>query len=122
MDLNRVQMFAQVVEQGSFTKAAKVLGITKATVSRKIAELEADVGVQLLFRTTRALKLTEAGANYYNRVHHILSRAAKCRRSTQCESTNHCWPSKNYLSNRTRPALLWQSAGKVSQSLPADNH
>ena len=73
MDLNRVQMFAQVVEQGSFTKAAKELGITKATVSRKIAELEADVGVQLLFRTTRALKLTEAGANYYNRVHHILS-------------------------------------------------
>ncbi|ACJ31347.1 Helix-turn-helix, Fis-type [Shewanella piezotolerans WP3] len=73
MDLNRVQMFAQVVEQGSFTKAAKALGITKATVSRKIAELEADAGVQLLFRTTRALKLTEAGANYYNRVHHILS-------------------------------------------------
>ncbi|MCL1049695.1 LysR family transcriptional regulator [Shewanella abyssi] len=73
MDLNRVQMFAQVVEQGSFTKAAKVLGITKATVSRKIAELEADAGVQLLFRTTRALKLTEAGANYYHRVHRILA-------------------------------------------------
>ncbi|MEZ9196884.1 LysR substrate-binding domain-containing protein [Shewanella sp. 10N.286.54.B9] len=72
MDLNRVQMFAQVVEQGSFTKAAKVLGLTKATVSRKIAELEADAGVQLLFRTTRALKLTEAGANYYNRVNRIL--------------------------------------------------
>ncbi len=72
MDLNRVQMFAQVVEQGSFTKAAKVLRHTKATVSRKIAELEADAGVQLLFRTTRALKLTEAGANYYNRVNRIL--------------------------------------------------
>ncbi len=72
MDLNRVQMFAQVVEQGSFTGAAKALGLTKATISRKIAELEADAGVQLLFRTTRALKLTEAGSAYYNRVHHIL--------------------------------------------------
>ncbi|RTR40381.1 LysR family transcriptional regulator [Shewanella canadensis] len=72
MDLNRVQMFAQVVEQGSFTGAAKALGLTKATVSRKIAELEADAGVQLLFRTTRSLKLTEAGSAYYNRVHHIL--------------------------------------------------
>ena len=72
MDLNRVQMFAQVVEQGSFTKAAKALGLTKATVSRKIAELEADAGVQLLFRTTRALKLTEAGASYYSRVQRIL--------------------------------------------------
>ncbi|MBR9728481.1 LysR family transcriptional regulator [Shewanella intestini] len=72
MDLNRVQMFAQVVQQGSFTKAAHVLGLTKATVSRKIAELEADAGVQLLYRTTRALKLTEAGANYYHRVKRIL--------------------------------------------------
>lgn len=52
MDLNRVQIFSQVVEQGSFTGAARALGITKATVSRKIADLEADAGVQLLFRTT----------------------------------------------------------------------
>lgn len=73
MDLNRVQIFAQVVEQGSFTSAAKALGITKATVSRKIAELEADTGTQLLFRTTRALKLTEAGSSYYNRINKILS-------------------------------------------------
>lgn len=73
MDLNRVQIFAQVVEQGSFTGAAKALGITKATVSRKIAELEADTGAQLLFRTTRALKLTEAGSSYYNRINKILS-------------------------------------------------
>ena len=73
MDLNRVQIFAQVVEQGSFTGAAKALGITKATVSRKVAELEATAGVQLLFRTTRALKLTEAGSSYYNRISKILT-------------------------------------------------
>ena len=73
MDLNRVQIFAQVVEQGSFTGAAKALGITKATVSRKVAELEADAGAQLLFRTTRALKLTEAGSSYYNRINKILT-------------------------------------------------
>lgn len=73
MDLNRVQLFAAVVEQGSFTAAAAQLGVTKATVSRKVAELEKDAGVQLLFRTTRALKLTEAGNNYYNRINRILS-------------------------------------------------
>ncbi|MGX9459898.1 LysR substrate-binding domain-containing protein [Shewanella sp. A14] len=72
MDLNRVQIFSQVVEQGSFTGAAKALGITKATVSRKIADLEADAGVQLLFRTTRSLKLTEAGSSYYHRISKIL--------------------------------------------------
>ena len=73
IDLNRIQMFSQVVEQGSFTKAANTLGLTKATVSRKVAELEADAGVQLLYRTTRALKLTEAGADYYHRVSRILA-------------------------------------------------
>ncbi|WP_299011274.1 LysR family transcriptional regulator [uncultured Shewanella sp.] len=72
IDLNRIQMFAQVVEQGSFTKAAKTLGLTKATVSRKVAELESDVGAQLLYRTTRALKLTETGSRYFNRIQHIL--------------------------------------------------
>lgn len=73
IDLNRIQMFAQVVEQGSFTRAANALGLTKATVSRKVAELEADAGVQLLHRTTRALKLTEAGADYFHRVNRILT-------------------------------------------------
>ncbi|PWF93134.1 LysR family transcriptional regulator [Shewanella algae] len=72
MDLNRVQIFAQVVEQGSFTGAAKALGLTKTTVSRKVAELEKATGVQLLFRTTRALRLTEAGAEYYNKITKIL--------------------------------------------------
>ncbi|MCL1076150.1 LysR family transcriptional regulator [Shewanella dokdonensis] len=72
MDLNRVQIFAQVVEQGSFTGAAKALGLTKTTVSRKVAELEKQTGVQLLFRTTRALRLTEAGAEYYNKITKIL--------------------------------------------------
>jgi DNA-binding transcriptional LysR family regulator len=72
MDLNRVLIFAQVVEQGSFTAAAKALGLTKSTISRKVAELESDAGAQLLFRTTRALKLTEAGANYYNKISKIL--------------------------------------------------
>ncbi len=73
MDLNRVQIFAQVVDKGSFTAAAKAMGITKATVSRKIAELEHSTGVQLLLRTTRSLKLTEAGSIYFNKVNKILT-------------------------------------------------
>ena len=73
MDLNRVQIFAQVVDKGSFTAAAKAMGITKATVSRKIAELEHNTGVQLLLRTTRSLKLTEAGSIYFNKVNKILT-------------------------------------------------
>lgn len=65
MDLNAVAIFACVVEAGSFTAAARQLGMPKTSVSRRIAELERDVGVRLLHRTTRNLRPTEAGRLYY---------------------------------------------------------
>lgn len=63
-DLNQVQIFRQVAELQSFTKAADVLGIKKSTVSNKVNQLEARLGIKLLQRTTRSVKLTEAGAQY----------------------------------------------------------
>jgi LysR family transcriptional regulator, regulator for bpeEF and oprC len=65
-DLNDTLIFAKVVEQGSFTAAAKALGLPKTTVSRKVQELEERLGAQLLNRTTRKLGLTEAGAVYHD--------------------------------------------------------
>ena len=65
MDLNAVAIFASVVEAGSFTAAARQLGMPKTSVSRRIADLERDVGVRLLHRTTRNLRPTEAGRLYY---------------------------------------------------------
>ncbi|WP_051710413.1 LysR family transcriptional regulator [Andreprevotia chitinilytica] len=56
--------FASVVEHGSFTKAADVLGCSKALASKQVLQLEALLGAQLLFRTTRRLHLTEAGRVY----------------------------------------------------------
>lgn len=64
-DLNDTLMFAKVVESGSFTAAARALGVPKATLSRKVAALEQSLGARLLKRTTRRLGLTEAGAVYY---------------------------------------------------------
>ncbi len=64
-DLNDTLLFVRVVEQGSFTAAARLLGLPKATVSRKLQALEARLGVQLLHRTTRRLALTEAGGVYF---------------------------------------------------------
>ncbi|KAA2284123.1 LysR family transcriptional regulator [Arenimonas fontis] len=64
-DLNDTLIFVKVVEQGSFTAAARQLGLPKTTVSRKVLELEARLGAQLLMRTTRRLGLTEAGTVYY---------------------------------------------------------
>ena len=65
LDLNDIVVFARVVEAGSFTAAARLLSIPKATVSRRIAALEREVGVRLLQRTTRSLNMTDAGRLYY---------------------------------------------------------
>lgn len=65
MDLNDIAVFARVVEAGSFTAAARLLGMPKTTVSRRIAALEREVGVRLLQRTTRSLNMTDAGRLYY---------------------------------------------------------
>ena len=64
-DLNDTLIFVKVVEQGSFTAAARLLGQPKTTVSRRIQELESRLGARLLHRTTRSLGLTEAGTVYY---------------------------------------------------------
>lgn len=56
--------FLRVVEAGTFTRAAEQLGCSKAHVSKQVDQLERSLGVQLLFRTTRRLKLTDSGATY----------------------------------------------------------
>ena len=68
MDLNLVSTYARVVEAGSFTGAARALGVPTSSVSRAVARLEEDLGVRLLQRTTRKLSTTDAGLRYYERV------------------------------------------------------
>ena len=67
MDLNRALTFVRVVEAGSFTAAAGVLGLPTSSVSRSVARLEGDLGVTLLERTTRRVALTDAGRAYFER-------------------------------------------------------
>ena len=66
MDLNEMLVFARVVQAGSFTAAAGVLGMPKSTVSRKVADLEERLESRLLQRTTRKLSLTDVGRTYYD--------------------------------------------------------
>ena len=60
-DLNDMVYFAEVVDRGGFAAAGRALGLPKSKLSRRVAELEARLGVRLLQRTTRKLSLTEAG-------------------------------------------------------------
>jgi DNA-binding transcriptional LysR family regulator len=64
--LNELAVFAQVVESGSFSAAARQLGITTSAVSRQVTRLEAHLSAQLLVRTTRALSVTEVGQQVYD--------------------------------------------------------
>ncbi|MBL0597707.1 LysR family transcriptional regulator [Aeromonas jandaei] len=64
VDLELMGLFATVVEQGSFTRAAELMGMPKSSVSQKISRLEAQLGVRLLQRTTRRLSLTPQGEVY----------------------------------------------------------
>jgi DNA-binding transcriptional LysR family regulator len=66
MDLNEIAVFTRVVQAGSFTAAAKALGMPKSTVSRKVADLEERLATRLLQRTTRKLSLTDAGRMYFD--------------------------------------------------------
>lgn len=63
-DLNDMLFFAEVVERGGFAAAGRHLGVPKSRLSRRVAELEARLGVRLLQRTTRKLSVTEVGELY----------------------------------------------------------
>ncbi len=64
-DFNDLAFFAAVVTQGSFSGAARALGVPKSRVSRRIAELEQRLGVRLLQRSTRAMRVTDVGAAFF---------------------------------------------------------
>lgn len=64
-DLNDMLYFAEVVDSGGFAAAGRALAIPKSKLSRRVAELEARLGVRLLQRTTRKLSLTQAGEIYH---------------------------------------------------------
>lgn len=83
MQLNNMAIFAAVVEAGTLSSAARMLGLPLSTVSRRIADLEATVGMSLLVRTTRSLKLTEAGSLYLTYCSDLVRRAKQAQNALQ---------------------------------------
>lgn len=70
-DLSHILTFLHVVEQGSFTKAADLLNISKSVVSKHVCALEEALSCQLLSRSTRKLEITEIGQQYYQSLKNI---------------------------------------------------
>ena len=71
--LRALRVFAQVIAEGSFAGAARVLDLAPAVVTRAVSDLEDHLGVRLLNRTTRKLALTEVGHEYLERAKRILA-------------------------------------------------
>jgi len=74
--LKSMVVFAQVIEQGSLSAAAKHIGLSRAVVSYHLKKLEAQLEVKLLNRSTRSINLTEAGQSYYERCRVIAEQAS----------------------------------------------
>ena len=72
-NLNDLVIFAKVVDCGSFSQAAEQLGMTKSSVSKKIAQLEKSLNAKLLQRTTRKIGITEVGQSVYQHSQRILA-------------------------------------------------
>jgi DNA-binding transcriptional LysR family regulator len=75
--LTEMEAFANVVDQGGFTDAARKMGISKSAVSKHISSLEARLGARLLNRTTRRVSPTEIGLAYYDRARRVLNDAGE---------------------------------------------
>ncbi len=81
--LTRMRCFIQVIDSGGFSAAARDMGRSKALVSKYISELEDELGVRLLNRTTRQISATEVGQAYYREAGEIIQRMDDLRESIQ---------------------------------------
>jgi DNA-binding transcriptional LysR family regulator len=86
VELRRLEYFVAVARHGQFTRAADELWITQSALSQQVRRLEAELGVELLRRTSRGVELTPPGEELLPRAEAILAeiahaRAARCRRT-----------------------------------------
>ena len=80
LKLGSIELFCKTAELSSFTAAANVAGLTPAAVSRSVSRLEQRLGVQLLVRTTRRVRLTDGGQAYFERCRQALGELMEAER------------------------------------------
>ncbi|TDR80582.1 LysR family transcriptional regulator [Paludibacterium purpuratum] len=82
-----LRSFVQTVESGSFSQAARVLGISPAAVSKHVGQLEDSLGLRLFYRNTRALSPTEAGRQYFREVSQGLAQLSHAEEAIRSQHT-----------------------------------
>ncbi|RUO32520.1 LysR substrate-binding domain-containing protein [Aliidiomarina soli] len=104
-DLTNLALFAHVAEHGSFSQAARALGMPKSTLSRRISDLEEAQGVRLLNRTTRRLSLTDVGREFLVHCQTLVQAAEAAEQVTQ------------FVQEKPRGRVRISSPHALSQSL-----
>lgn len=80
LQLGSIELFCLTAQHRGFTAAAQAAGLTAAAVSRSVARLETRLGVRLLMRTTRQVRLTDAGQRYYDQCRQALGQLVEAER------------------------------------------
>ena len=104
-DLNDLQFFAHVVEHGGYAAAERALGIPKSRLSRRISQLEEDLGVRLLQRSTRKFAVTDVGQSVYRHAQSMLAEAQAAREAVDRLSAEP----RGLIKISCPPALLQES-------------
>ena len=82
-----LRYFVKVVESGNFTKAARFFNVPASSLSRRVADLESSLGATLLKRSTRVVKLTEIGQEYYQQVCDVLAQLEQSNEAVRSYQT-----------------------------------
>jgi DNA-binding transcriptional LysR family regulator len=85
--LQDIVLFVEVARARSFTRSAALLGLSPATVSRRIASLEQQAGARLFNRTTRRVELTSLGSRFLERCGHLVDEAALAHKALRSEAS-----------------------------------
>lgn len=118
MDIEDIRTFVEVADAGGVTAAALRLGISKSMVSRRLVRLEAELGVQLLARSTRGASLTEEGATFRDYAARI-SAEIDVARETILPAGEPPWPPADCCAAFLRPNAF--RAGDCADGAPSSS-
>lgn len=116
-DLNDLRLFAEVVERGSFTAAARALGLQTSKLSRRVRALEEELGVRLLNRTSRSLSLTETGRQFHQ---HCLALVAESKAAKEIVDQTRTKP-QGIVRISCPVALLSSGIAEIISQYAVDN-
>lgn len=118
LNLNRLKYLTAVAEEGTFTAAAEKLGVAKSVVSKQISLLEEELGVALILRNSRYMRLSEAGQDFFERARAVLDEVEDLYRTVSTEAEQPRGTIRVTAPSGFGPMPLAQTIAKFSQLYP----